>query len=218
MKKQKNIAAKAAKSENVKNTKGVQVNNAKASAKAEKSPRVPKGNNAPADKAVTTTKVVGNAAIISGAENILKDILKSLRAADKERNSLSQVLVDIRRLWNKGYGNAFAVVGITDKDPKVFNPARIKNAICDKCLVKDKTGKQQIGLWGYRSVKNDKGEVIDREAVCRVVHSWSPAKLLRVLAQSVYYDGLAKSKEEAEAKLDGKADSSKKSQKGKTTK
>lgn len=177
----KKAAAKAAKSVNAKNTKGVQVKNTKNIAKAMDAPAIPVGNRT-------------GEAIISGAENILKDILKALRAADKERNSLSQVLVDIRRLWNKGYDKAFAVVGITDSNPKEFNPTRIKRAISEKCLVKDKTGKDQIGLWGYRSIKNDKGEVVGKESVQRVVRSWSPSKLLRVLAQSFYYSSLPTTK------------------------
>ena len=128
--------------------------------------------------------------IIESAKGVFKSTSKNRSEANKEFYSLSAVIRQIKTktMWESGFGAAFASVGITN--PNQLTPAILRNVSPEMCE-KDKKGASYIGSWGYTAKKDEEGnKVLDKKGnpvmipTLRRISSWSPNKLLQVLAQN----------------------------------
>jgi hypothetical protein len=85
---------------------------------------------------------------IAHAMYILKITAHVRTAANRKYGSLSHVLKQVKTdsLWNAGFREAFAAVGIPDAH--MITPALLLNIADELCLVNEETGKKQLGVWG----------------------------------------------------------------------
>jgi len=121
---------------------------------------------------------------IGKSEQVLKGVSESLRGGNKEYTSISRVLKDIQRkdMLKAGYGKVFEAVGLVAGG---ITPADFFAAVPAGMHGTDKKGNDFVGVWGWKiTKKDDKGKVVEREAVLRKVTAWTPNKLFKVLAQS----------------------------------
>ena len=131
--------------------------------------------------------------VLNEVKGVMKSTSKARAAANKEYASLSNVLKQIKAktLWGKGFAEAFAAVGITDKD--ALTPAMFRELAPEVCA-KDRKGKKQLAVWGMTALKDSEGEIVCDEEdnpilvpVQRIVKAWTPNKVLQILAQSAAF-------------------------------
>lgn len=121
---------------------------------------------------------------IESANVVLKSVGTEVRGANREYTSISRVLKDMQRkdLLKAGYGKAFEAVGMEGGN---ITPKEFREALPAELVGTDKKGKEYIGLWGWKTIEKDaQGKVTKREAVLRKLTSWTPNKVLKVLAQA----------------------------------
>lgn len=135
-----------------------------------------------------------NTAPIRFAIETAKDVMKKTTISRSDANhiytSLSHVLKEIKsdRLWNAGFNAAFDAVGIR-RD--LLTPALFRNIAGESFTVNK--AKVQLGLWGYTCLKDADGNPVLKNGekvmtpVFRVVHSWTPNLVLKILAQSAAF-------------------------------
>lgn len=107
--------------------------------------------------------------------------VNNLRNANKESKSISGCVKIIAKLWGSGYNEAFEYFGITFKQLNI--------ALLDKCqkdeqgnvyLVSRKALKDEQG----NNILNEKGKKV-YESYNKVINTWTPATLWKVLEQSM---------------------------------
>lgn len=107
--------------------------------------------------------------------------VNNLRNANKESKSISGCIKIIAKLWGSGYNEAFEYFGVTYKQLNI--------TLLDKCqkdeqgnvyLVSRKVRKDEQG----NNVLNEKGKKVYDE-YNKVVTTWTPATLWKVLEQSM---------------------------------
>lgn len=107
--------------------------------------------------------------------------VNNLRNANKESKSISGCIKIISKLWGSGYNEAFAYFGITFKQLNI--------ALLDMCqkdeqgnvyLISRKARKDEQG----NNVLNEKGKKV-YDTYNKVVTTWTPATLWKVLEQSM---------------------------------
>lgn len=127
---------------------------------------------------------------IEMAKEIVKVSNKTKKAGNMQFSSLSHVLKHVKseEFWNAGFGKAFAAVSVTD--PSQLTPAWFLNNLSAKCK-KERKGKMMLCVWGLKTRKDEDGvPILDRtgnpikDPVPRIVSSWSPNTILKLLAQS----------------------------------
>jgi len=127
---------------------------------------------------------------IESGKNVMKATSKVRSHANKEFYSLSAVIKQIRTktMWEAGYKEAFAAIGINSASD--LTPVMLKKA-APELVGKTQKGESFIGIWGLTAQKDEKGNTIMDEngntimaPILRRVSSWSPNKLLQILAQS----------------------------------
>lgn len=124
----------------------------------------------------------------------VKDVQKSLASANKEYTSISQVLKDMQRksMMKAGYSEVFAQLGLPTDGSVV--PAQLFGSLDEAQWGKTVTTKNTtkwVGLWGWSLVKNEDGtqayeedgKTKKREAKLRKVTSWTPSKVVKLVAQ-----------------------------------
>ena len=134
---------------------------------------------------VNNTKNNVNKCFIDAANDMLANVSKDLRKANKEHFSISHVLKDMQRNdeLKNGYGNVFKALNwdINKKlDAKTFF-----SLLDDSQYYMDKKGNKCYGIWGYKYEKDNNGNVISTTKVLRKVTSWSPNKVFKMMAQSI---------------------------------
>ena len=132
---------------------------------------------------VKNVQVINN--VIEKANEILAPVSKNIREANKEHFSISRVLKDMQREaeMNKGYKVAFEAVGY---DTTKALTASIFFGLMPESMYKmDKKGKnKRYGVYGYKIEKDEKGNEISRTPIVKTISSWSPSKVLKMLAQA----------------------------------
>ena len=138
-------------------------------------------NNVKNEKNAKSVQVVN---VIEKGNEILAPVSKNIREANKEHFSISRVLADMQREaeMNKGYKVAFEAVGFDTT--KKLNAATFFGTLPSGMYKLDKKGNKRYGVWGYKVEKDKEGNIISRTPVLRPVSAWSPAKVLKMLAQA----------------------------------
>lgn len=111
-----------------------------------------------------------------------KQSLAALKAANKECKTISGVCKIIRAMWRDGYKEAFAQFGLTyahfEHAPNILDYLQ-KNA------------EQRVYITTRKALKDTDGKFVIRDGkrvyteVEEEVSSWTPAKLWRILDQSL---------------------------------
>lgn len=121
------------------------------------------------------------------------NLFKQNSSANSNRKaiSLSSALKDLKseENWTPAVASAFAKVGVTD--PSELTPAKFLSLLAKNRKKDKETGKDIIGIWGERKVKDYEGSYIRNpngtyktEPVLRKVGSWTKHTLMRVLEQN----------------------------------
>lgn len=131
--------------------------------------------------------------VIKNSKYILKCTSRARSSANRHYSSLSNVLKQIKKdpLWNAGFSDAFAVMGI--KEPMTLTPALLRT-LAPEMFKADKDGKLMLALWGMSTQKDDDGnptfdekDKVIKIPVQRIVKAWTPNKVLQLLAQSAAF-------------------------------
>lgn len=134
---------------------------------------------------------------IESANQVVKNVSKSLRDGNREYTSLSRVLKDIQRsdLLKAGYQEAFAGLGYTVDAKAQISPKQFMEAMCDEQfgVTVTKEGEQEwLGIWGWAHKKDEGGNKLYEadgltpvmEPKLRKVSAWTPTKIFKCLAQA----------------------------------
>lgn len=127
-----------------------------------------------------------NVNVIESAKVVLAGVRADVRTANKEFNSLSSVLRVMTRadMLKAGYKAAFLAVGVTD--PKALTPKALTEMCAPEQFVavtNKRTGKEEqvMAVQGWKTSDDGKTKV----PVWRKITSWTPTKVLTLMAQSV---------------------------------
>lgn len=126
-----------------------------------------------------------NVNFIENANVVIKSVAAELRNANKEYTSLSAVLREMKRkdMLKAGYQTVLAAVGVADAN--TLTPAFLREQCQEEQLVdytnkKTKQVEKVMAIQGYKLADDGKTRIV----VWRRVTSWTPRKVVLILAQS----------------------------------